>query len=141
LHCVLCRANLSAAQIVEQVVAARRLLAADDADATCGGITNVVFMGMGEPLHNLDAVLAAVDIMTDPHGLQMSHNKVSTLQPRSQEQRIMRLSTMHIAQSSGSVACRPSANHPLFLLGTLVLAIHLPSIAHFPCMQPHVHAA
>ncbi len=32
--------------------------------------------GMGEPLHNLDAVLAAVDIMTDPLGLQLSHNKV-----------------------------------------------------------------
>ncbi len=31
---------------------------------------------MGEPLHNLDAVLAAVDIMTDPLGLQLSHNKV-----------------------------------------------------------------
>ena len=38
-----CRANLSTAQIVEQVVAARRLLAADGASAE-GGITNVVFM-------------------------------------------------------------------------------------------------
>ena len=31
---------------------------------------------MGEPLHNLDAVLSAGDIMTDPLGLQLSHNKV-----------------------------------------------------------------
>ncbi len=37
------RANLSTAQIVEQVVAARRLLAADGASGE-GGITNVVFM-------------------------------------------------------------------------------------------------
>ena len=40
-------------------------------------VTNVVFMGMGEPLHNIDAVLAAVDILTDPRGLALSHNKVT----------------------------------------------------------------
>lgn len=33
-------------------------------------------MGMGEPLANLDAVLAAVDIMCHPQGLQLSHKKV-----------------------------------------------------------------
>lgn len=32
---------------------------------------------MGEPLHNLEAVLAATDIMTHHLGLHMSHNKVS----------------------------------------------------------------
>ncbi len=35
-----------------------------------------VFMGMGEPLHNLDAVVAACDIMCHPLGLHMSQNKV-----------------------------------------------------------------
>jgi len=39
-------------------------------------ITNIVFMGMGEPLHNLSAVMSAVDILCDGHGLQFSHNKV-----------------------------------------------------------------
>ncbi len=39
-------------------------------------ITNIVFMGMGEPLHNLSAVLSAVDILCDGTGLQFSHNKV-----------------------------------------------------------------
>ncbi len=34
-------------------------------------------MGMGEPLANLDAVLAAVDIMCHPVGLQLSAMKVS----------------------------------------------------------------
>jgi adenine C2-methylase RlmN of 23S rRNA A2503 and tRNA A37 len=58
------------------MVVACRVLAADPAaDAS---ITNVVFMGMGEPLHNYDAVMAAVDIMCQPLGLHMSHNKVGT---------------------------------------------------------------
>lgn len=39
-------------------------------------ITNIVFMGMGEPLHNLSAVMSAVDILCDSTGLQFSHNKV-----------------------------------------------------------------
>jgi hypothetical protein len=57
-----------------QMVVACRVLAADPAaDAS---ITNVVFMGMGEPLHNYEAVMAAVDIMCQPLGLHMSHNKV-----------------------------------------------------------------
>ena len=73
------RKNLTAAQIVEQVVNARRL--------TGGGAgadkrqreetTNVVFMGMGEPLHNVDEVLTAVDVLTDPRGLAFSRNKVT----------------------------------------------------------------
>lgn len=57
---------------------ARRLLAAEVAAGGPGmsPITNVVFMGMGEPMHNLDAVLSAVEIMCNPWGLHMSHNKV-----------------------------------------------------------------
>ena len=76
------RRNLSAAQIVEQVVNARRLTGGG---ATASGgpgagrdeVTNVVFMGMGEPLHNIEAVLAAVDILTDTRGLAFSRNKVT----------------------------------------------------------------
>ena len=114
------RRNLSAAQIVEQVVNARRLtggglrppaaaaaaVAAAATEAVAGPaagiervferageteagaeagagaksgkeeVTNVVFMGMGEPLHNIEAVLAAVDILVDPRGLAFSRNKV-----------------------------------------------------------------
>lgn len=66
--------NLHAAQIVEQVVEARRYLAQSGESTP---LTNVVFMGMGEPFHNLDAVLAASEIMTHPMGLHMSHNKIS----------------------------------------------------------------
>lgn len=58
-----------------QMVVACRVLAADPT-ADRGQITNVVFMGMGEPLHNYEAVMAAVDVMCHPLGLHMSHNKV-----------------------------------------------------------------
>lgn len=79
------RAQLSTAQIVEQVVEAMRLASRESEAAALGlpgaaplpPITNIVFMGMGEPLHNLSAVLSAVDILCDGTGLQFSHNKVT----------------------------------------------------------------
>lgn len=79
------RAHLSTAQIVEQVVEALRLFAHESEAAAQGHpqaaplppITNIVFMGMGEPLHNLSAVMAAVNILCDNTGLQFSHNKVT----------------------------------------------------------------
>jgi len=40
-------------------------------------ITNIVFMGMGEPLDNLDALLDAIDILVDEKGFGLSHNKVT----------------------------------------------------------------
>ncbi|KAL7133078.1 hypothetical protein ABFS83_12G116800 [Erythranthe nasuta] len=64
--------NLSAAEIVEQAVLARRLLSHE-----VGTITNVVFMGMGEPLHNIENVIKAADIMVDEQGLQFSPRKVT----------------------------------------------------------------
>ncbi|XP_073280452.1 uncharacterized protein [Primulina huaijiensis] len=64
--------NLSVAEIVEQAVFARRLLSQE-----VGTITNVVFMGMGEPLHNIENVIKAADIMVDNQGLQFSPRKVT----------------------------------------------------------------
>ncbi|KAK1268626.1 hypothetical protein QJS04_geneDACA005001 [Acorus gramineus] len=64
--------NLSAAEIVEQAVFARRLFSND-----IGPITNVVFMGMGEPLHNIHNVIKGVAIMVDDQGLHFSHRKVT----------------------------------------------------------------
>ncbi len=63
------RKNLNANQIVQQVVNARDIAGED--------VTNVVFMGMGEPLHNTENVLKAVKIMTDPKGLNFSKNRVT----------------------------------------------------------------
>ncbi|GBF92101.1 dual-specificity RNA methyltransferase [Raphidocelis subcapitata] len=67
-------ANLSAAQITEQLVEARRLQAREGDGVP---ITNIVYMGMGEPLHNLEAVLASAEGMAHPLGLHVSHNKIT----------------------------------------------------------------
>ncbi|KAK4598100.1 hypothetical protein RGQ29_015554 [Quercus rubra] len=64
--------HLTAAEIVEQAVFARRLLTSE-----VGSITNVVFMGMGEPLHNIDNVIKAADIMVHDQGLHFSPRKVT----------------------------------------------------------------
>jgi 23S rRNA (adenine2503-C2)-methyltransferase len=67
--------DLSTAEIVDQVRWAARRLAADGRR-----LTNVVFMGMGEPLLNLDRVLEAVSALADParFGLGARHITVST---------------------------------------------------------------
>jgi 23S rRNA (adenine2503-C2)-methyltransferase len=67
--------DLETAEIVDQVRHAARRLAADGKR-----LTNVVFMGMGEPLLNLDRVLEAVDALNDRRrfGLGARHITVST---------------------------------------------------------------
>jgi len=40
-------------------------------------ITHMVFMGMGEPLHNLENVLRAIEIFSDPHGAGLSERKIT----------------------------------------------------------------
>ncbi|KAI4383675.1 hypothetical protein MLD38_009484 [Melastoma candidum] len=64
--------NLSVAEIVDQAVFARRLFSDQ-----IGAISNVVFMGMGEPLHNIDNVIKASDIMVHEQGLHFSPRKVT----------------------------------------------------------------
>ncbi|KAL9246499.1 hypothetical protein vseg_020026 [Gypsophila vaccaria] len=64
--------NLTSAEIVEQAVFARRLFTKE-----VGSITNVVFMGMGEPLQNIDNVVRAADVLVDEQGLQFSPRKVT----------------------------------------------------------------
>ena len=59
--------NLTTAEIVNQVCAVRR---------ECE-IRNIVFMGMGEPLHNLDNVVRAIQILQDGNGLQFSSRRVT----------------------------------------------------------------
>ncbi len=67
--------DLEVAEIVDQARHAQRRLAADGRH-----LTNSVFMGMGEPLLNLDRVLAAVEALNDPRrfGLGARHITVST---------------------------------------------------------------
>lgn len=65
--------NLSAAEIVGQAMLARREL-----DSVGGPrISNIVFMGMGEPLANVRAVINAVDILLDDFGFGLSRRRVT----------------------------------------------------------------
>src|SRR5207247_7727058 len=58
--------NLSAGEIVEQVVASARSLAAGEVAGGLGRVGNVVLMGMGEPLANYRPVVAALRRLTAP---------------------------------------------------------------------------
>ena len=67
--------DLEVAEIVDQARHAQRRLATEGSR-----LTNIVFMGMGEPLLNLDRVLASVEALNDPRrfGLGARHITVST---------------------------------------------------------------
>ncbi|HKA86359.1 MAG TPA: 23S rRNA (adenine(2503)-C(2))-methyltransferase RlmN [Haliangiales bacterium] len=66
--------NLTAGEIVEQVLLARRLLAEIDPGRR---ITNLVYMGMGEPLHNYANVVRSVRILTDARGSDFSSRRIT----------------------------------------------------------------
>lgn len=79
--------NLSGAEIVSQLVVARDQLGdwpgqMPTRDASGSGevgrlVTNIVFMGMGEPLYNLDNVLDALSVMSDQEGLGLSRRRIT----------------------------------------------------------------
>lgn len=70
--------HLRAGEIVSQVLLARRML--KKADPT-KRLRNLVLMGMGEPLHNYDATMRALDIVSDDRGLSIgpAHIAISTV--------------------------------------------------------------
>ena len=59
--------NLSANQILNQIISLPE----------CDKLTNVVMMGMGEPLDNLDEVLKALEILTAPYGFAWSPKRIT----------------------------------------------------------------
>jgi 23S rRNA (adenine2503-C2)-methyltransferase len=71
--------NLSTAEIVSQVFAGAAAMARGEVPGGAGRVSNVVFMGMGEPLANYASVLAAVRRITDPapDGLGISQRSVT----------------------------------------------------------------
>ncbi len=75
--------NLTTAEIVEQVVAGARALARGEIPGGPARVSNVVFMGMGEPLANYTAVIDAVHRLVDPTpaglGISARHVTVSTV--------------------------------------------------------------
>ena len=79
MNCVFCATgqmgfyrNLTVAEIVAQVVYFARELA-EEGDH----LTNIVMMGMGEPLHNYKNTLAALDAITDANGINLGARKVT----------------------------------------------------------------
>ena len=69
--------NLSPAEIVGQVMLARDDLGEWPSPAADRQITNLVMMGMGEPLYNYDNVAKALKIVMDGEGLSISKRKIT----------------------------------------------------------------
>jgi 23S rRNA (adenine2503-C2)-methyltransferase len=64
--------SLSAEEIIDQIMHFQRFLKNENQK-----VSNVVFMGMGEPMLNLRQVQKAIDVMTDPGKLAMSHRRIT----------------------------------------------------------------
>ena len=69
--------NLTAAEIVAQVQIAKDDLAEWPSDKDDRLLSNIVFMGMGEPLYNLGSVADAIDIISDNEGIAISRRRIT----------------------------------------------------------------
>lgn len=65
--------HLKPGEIVAQVLQAQRLLKSMGRP----GLRNLVFMGMGEPLHNYDSVMQALKIITDPRSSRIGPSRIT----------------------------------------------------------------
>ena len=83
--------NLTANQIINQVLSVPEAAL----------LTNVVFMGMGEPLDNLDEVLKVIEILTEPWGLAWSPKRVtvSTVGKKPELKVLVEKTSVHVAVS------------------------------------------
>ena len=84
LNCTFCHTgtqklvrNLTAAEIVAQVQVARDDLGEWPSPKEDRRLSNIVFMGMGEPLYNLDHVANAIDIISDGEGIAISRRRIT----------------------------------------------------------------
>ena len=69
--------NLTAREIVLQVIIARDDLGEWPSTQDKRKLTNIVFMGMGEPLYNTDNVGDALDVICDPEGLGIGRRRIT----------------------------------------------------------------
>ncbi|MGX1746317.1 MULTISPECIES: 23S rRNA (adenine(2503)-C(2))-methyltransferase RlmN [unclassified Brevundimonas] len=84
LNCTFCHTgtqklvrNLTTAEIVAQVQVARDDLDEWPSPKEDRRLSNIVFMGMGEPLYNLDHVANAIDIISDNEGIALSRRRIT----------------------------------------------------------------
>lgn len=93
------KANLSAAQIINQILSIPP--SPEKGFEPMTPLTNVVFMGMGEPLDNFDSVVRVIDILTAPWGLGWSPKRitVSTVGKLPQLKELLDRTQVHIAIS------------------------------------------
>jgi 23S rRNA (adenine2503-C2)-methyltransferase len=84
LNCTFCHTgtqalvrNLTAAEITAQVQVARDDLGEWPSPKAERQLSNIVFMGMGEPLYNLDNVATAMDIISDNEGIALSRRRIT----------------------------------------------------------------
>jgi len=84
LNCTFCHTgtqalvrNLTAAEIVAQVQVARDDLGEWPSPKEDRRLSNIVFMGMGEPLYNLEHVASAIDIIADNEGIAISRRRIT----------------------------------------------------------------
>lgn len=117
--CVFCatgqmgfRRHLTQGEIVSQVLLVQRELHAHGKK-----LRNLVLMGMGEPLHNYDSVLAALETISDRHGLALTPRRITVstvgvvpgILRLADEQRPYNLAvSLHAATDAGRAALVPS---------------------------------
>lgn len=84
LNCTFCHTgtqklvrNLSAQEIVQQILIARDAISEWPASMENRQLTNIVFMGMGEPLYNLDNVAEAIDTISDGEGVAIGRRRIT----------------------------------------------------------------
>ena len=94
--------HLSRGEIVGQLLVARALVAEDlPAHGGPERITNMVFMGMGEPLHNYTGTVGAIETLTADWGVDFSHRRitVSTVGLLPEMQRLLADTQVNLAVS------------------------------------------
>ena len=69
--------NLEPSEIVGQVMLARDSLGEWPSQPEGRMLTNIVMMGMGEPLYNFDNVKAAMEVASDGEGLSLSKRRIT----------------------------------------------------------------
>lgn len=86
MHCSFCltgtmgfKRNLTPSEIVNQVCAVRDFLVDQPSEERIGPdrVTNVVYMGMGEPLNNMKNVITSLSILTEQKGLDLTSRRIT----------------------------------------------------------------